>query len=82
MQTQLTGADRATYDAVFRHPVARNLAWRDVRSMLDAFPDIVKEEHDGTLKISRNGRTITLRRPDRQIMTDIRELMNLRSFLE
>ena len=31
METELTGTHRTTYDAVFQHPIARNLAWRDVR---------------------------------------------------
>ena len=34
MNTKLSRSHRHTYDAVFQHPVARNLDWKDVRSML------------------------------------------------
>lgn len=81
VNTQTLGIHRGTYDAVFRHPLARNLAWRDVRSMLDALPDVVLEEHDGTLKLSGLGRTLILHRPPRKTMDDVQELMNLRRFL-
>lgn len=81
MNTQTLGIHRGTYDAVFRHPLSRNLAWRDVRSMLDALPDVVLEEREGTLKLSGHGRTLVLRRPPRKTMDDVQELMNLRRFL-
>src|SRR5438045_1603681 len=82
METQLQGAHQRTFDAVFQHPIARNLAWRDVCSMLDAMTDVAQEEHDGTLKISRNGRMLMLHRPLRKNMSDVQELMDLRRFLE
>ena len=63
MKPQLTGSHRSTYEAVFQHPVARNLDWRDVRAMLDALPDIVQQEHNGTLKVTRNGKTMVLHGP-------------------
>jgi hypothetical protein len=39
MKPQLSGSHRRTYDSLFRHPPARNLAWRDVRSMLGALAE-------------------------------------------
>ena len=30
MKPQLSGSHRRTYDAIFRHPAARNLGWRDL----------------------------------------------------
>jgi hypothetical protein len=33
---QVTGVDRRTLDAIFRHPLARNLSWREVRALLTA----------------------------------------------
>ncbi len=33
MESQLTGSHRHAYDALFRHPVAHNLQWRDVWSV-------------------------------------------------
>ena len=82
METHLQGSHRTTYDAVFQHPIARNLAWRDVRSMLGALPDTVQQEHEGTLKVTRNGRSLVLHRPVHKNIADVQELMDLRRFLE
>jgi hypothetical protein len=82
METQLQGSHQRTFDAVFQHPIARNLAWRDVCSMLDAMTDVVQEKHDATLKVSRNGRMLLLHRPLRKNISDVQELMDLRRFLE
>ena len=59
MKPQLSGSHRRTYDGIFRHPVARNLGWRDVRSMLGALAEVV-EEPNGNLKIAHNGQTLVL----------------------
>jgi len=80
METKLTGSHRSTYDAVFQHPVARNLKWVDLRSMLVALADSV-QEHGDVLKVTRNGKSLTLHRPDRKGMGDIAELMKVRHFL-
>ena len=82
MDTQLHGSHRTTYDAIFQHPISRNLAWRDVRSMLDALPGVALEEHEGALKVTRNGRMLILHRPVRKNIADVQELMDLRKFLE
>jgi hypothetical protein len=82
METQLTGSHRTTYDAVFQHPIARNLTWRDVVSMLGALEGTAQEEHRETLKVERNGRTVVLHQPSRKNITDVQEVMNLRRFLE
>ena len=81
MDTQLLGAHRSTYDAVFQHPVARNLQWRDVRAMLASFATVV-EEPNGNLKFSRNGQTLTVHPPRRKDFSDVQELMRIRQFLE
>jgi hypothetical protein len=81
MTTQMTGSHHSTYKAIFQHPVARNLDWRDVRSMLLALADDVQES-SGNLKVTRNGRTLVLHPPVRRAFSDIHELMNIRHFLE
>jgi hypothetical protein len=81
MDTQLTGSHRTTYNAVFQHPVARNLKWVDVRSMLAALADSIHENGD-VLKVIRHGKTLSLHRPKRSGMDDIAELMKVRHFLE
>jgi hypothetical protein len=81
MNTQLHGSHQRTYDAVFQHPLARNLEWLEVRSMLVALADLVEQDGD-VLKVTRNSRTLVLRRPYRKGMRDIEELMKVRHFLQ
>ena len=81
MEQQLTGSHQKTYDAVFQHPIARDLKWVDVRSLLVALADSVREESD-VLKVSRHGKSLLLRRPNRSGMQDIQALMKVRHFLE
>jgi hypothetical protein len=80
-QTRPHGIHQATYDAVFQHPVARNLQWRDVRSMLAALSDAT-EEREETVKYTRNGRTLSVHPPKRKDFSDVAELMRIRQFLE
>jgi len=82
MMPQLTGPHRSTYEAIFQHPVARNLDWRDVRSMLGALPDVLQQEHNRTLKVTRNGHTLVLHGPIQKRVAEVQELMDLRRFLE
>ncbi len=82
METSLQGSHHRTYQAIFQHPVSRNLAWHDVCSMLDAMEGMVQLENEGTRKVSHNGHTVILHRPDRKNITDVGELMKLRRFLE
>jgi hypothetical protein len=81
METQTLGIHQSTYDAVFQHPVARNLHWRDVRSMLEAMTE-VSEEENGNLKLTRNGQTMTVHPPKQKDFSDVHELMQIRHFLE
>jgi hypothetical protein len=81
MKPHLTGAHRRTYDAVFQHPLARNLDWRDVRSMLRAIGGVARE-HNGNLKIARNGQTLVLHPSSNKNVASVEELMEVRHFLE
>ena len=81
MATQTLGIHQSTYDAVFQHPIARNLQWRDVRSMLGALAEVT-EEHSGNVKFTRNGQSLTLHPPVRKDLSDVHELMEIRHFLE
>jgi hypothetical protein len=78
--TPISGAQRTTYDAIFQHPVARNLHWAEVRSLLSGLADVV-EGPDKSLKVSRNGQKLFLQRPQRNIV-GVQELMDIRRFLE
>jgi hypothetical protein len=75
------GIHQSTYDAVFKHPIARNLQWRDVRSMLTALSDETAE-HNGNVKFTRNGQTLVVHPPPRKDFSDVQELMQIRHFLE
>ena len=77
---RMLGTHQSTYDAVFRHPVARNLQWRDVRSLLGAMSDVT-EEHIDHLKFTRNGQSLTVHLPKRKDFSDVHALMQIRSFL-
>lgn len=81
MKHQLSGSHRRTYEAIFRHPAARNLSWRDVRSMLGALGEVV-EEPNGNVKVTRNGQTLVLRASLDKNVAEIDELMHIRHFLE
>src|SRR4051812_22778668 len=81
MDSPPTGSHRGTYDAVFRRPAAHNLQWRDVWSMLGTFADAV-QEHNGTLKVTRNGQALVLHRPRGKDLADLKELAQVRHFLE
>ena len=81
-ETKMHGTHQSTYDAIFQHPVSRNLQWREVRSMLDALADGVAEEHNGNVKFTRNGQTLVMHPPRRKDFSDVQELMKIRHFLE
>lgn len=81
MTTPLTPAHAATYEMIFRHPVARNLEWRSVRSLLEALADSTEPRGDH-VKFTRNGHTLLIDPPRRKDLSDVRSLMDVRRFLE
>ena len=50
METSLQGSHHRTYQAIFQHPVSRNLAWRDVCSMLDSMEGMVQVEWEAVVE--------------------------------
>ena len=83
MHAQLSGHHRKTYDHLFAHPMPQNLDFNDVLSMLAAIPDAaVDQEHDGHVKLTRAGESLTLRRPKGKDFSDKAELSQLKRFLE
>ncbi len=81
MDSQMSSTHQTTYKALFQHPAARNLQWHDVRSMLNSIAD-VEEEHNGNLRFTRHGETLTVHPPKHKDLSDIEELMKIRHFLE
>jgi hypothetical protein len=83
MKSALSESHQSTYDALFRQPLARDLQWGDVWSMLGAMArtEAVREDN-GNLKVTRNGRTLVLHRPRGKDLADVKELTQVRNFLE
>ena len=77
----LTGSHLRTYDRIFQHPISHNLEWRDVRAMLGRIGQL-EEEHNGNLKVTRNGQVIVLHPPRTKDVAEMDEIMTLRHFLE
>lgn len=80
MDLKTLGSHRTTYDAVFQHPVARNLEWKDLRSLLGSLAEVA-ELGGGALKFTRNGQTLVVHPPRRKDFSDVQALMDVRRFL-
>ncbi len=79
--SDLEGHHRKTYDAIFRHPMAHNLEWHDVRSLLNALAEVV-EKHNGAIEVTRNGQAMTLHTPKHKDLASVEELLEIRHFLD
>jgi hypothetical protein len=79
--TPLTGSHRRTYDAIFQHPISRNLGWHDVHALFRQL-GAVEEVANGKLKVTRNGQTLVLHPPRTKDVAEKDEVMSLRHFLE
>jgi hypothetical protein len=79
--TPLTGSHQRTFDRIFQHPISHNLEWRDVHALLGEMGDVAKE-HNGGLKVTRNGQTMVLHPTSKKDVTEMDEVMALRHFLE
>ena len=83
MKSQLSGTHQKTYQHIFQHPMPHNLQWREVWSMFQAMTDAnAVEDGKGNLKVTRNGQTLQLHRSSTKDLTDKKELMLVRHFLE
>jgi hypothetical protein len=81
MEISMSKVHQATYKAIFQHPIAHNLQWHNVRSMLDALAEVT-EEHNGNLKFTRHGEVLILHPPKHKDISDVKEVMQIRHFLE
>jgi hypothetical protein len=81
MEISMTKVHQTTYKAIFQHPIAHNLQWHDVRSMLDSLAEVT-EEHNGNLKYIRHGEVLILHPPKHKDISDTKEVMQIRHFLE
>lgn len=77
----LTGSHLRTYNAIFQHPISHNLGWRDVHALFSRVGEVA-EEPNGNLRVTRNGQSIVLHPARTKDVTDMKEMMALRHFLE
>ncbi len=61
--------------------MSHNVEWRDVRTMFESMGEVV-EEHNGNAKITRNGRTLSLRPMAPSFVADSATLMKIRHFIQ
>jgi len=81
MKSKMTHSQQSTYDAVFQHPIARNLDWHDVHAMLGAISES-SQDPNGNVRFTRNGQTLFLHPAREKDVTDVDELMKIRHFLQ
>jgi hypothetical protein len=79
--TTLSGSHQRTFDRIFQHPISHNLEWRDVHALLGEWGKVEKE-HNGNLRVTRNGQTLVLHPTSKKDVTEMDEVMALRHFLE
>jgi hypothetical protein len=77
----LSGSHLQTYTSIFQHPVARNLEWRRVYSLLQHL-GVIDVEHNDHLKVTRNGHELILHRSPTKDVSNAMEVMQLRHFLQ
>jgi len=75
----LTGTDRRTLDAVFRHPSSRNLKWKDVVALIRTIGD-VNENRNSEFVFGVCGTQLHWHRPHTKDLTGS-EVIGLRQFL-
>jgi hypothetical protein len=77
----LKGSHLRTYNTIFQHPLSHNLDWREVRSLFKHLGEI-EDQPNGKIKVTRNGQTLVLHRPNTKDVADADEVLSLRHFLE
>ena len=82
MKPELKASEQRVYDAVFRQAPARDVDWRDLRSLLSAL-DVAVEEHKGNGTFALNGQTLVLDPPADKSRSEVevKELTAIRDFL-
>ena len=81
MESKLTGTQLKTYKSIFQHPVVHDLRWNDLHAMLGAVAEL-KDETNGTVKVTRNGLSLFLHAPAGRDVTDVEIIMKIRHFLD
>jgi hypothetical protein len=77
---RLSGRHHRTYEAIFRLPDVLNLAWHDVRSLLDSVADMTESDHD-SFRAMRDGQELVLHVPQYKDFVTGEDLRTVRRFL-
>jgi hypothetical protein len=80
-RARLSGVERKTYDALYRHPAPRDLAWGDVIAVLKRLAE-VREDRKGRFQITRRGVLTTLKAPLLRLPLTADELHEVKSYLD
>jgi hypothetical protein len=75
----VTGVHRRTLDAVFAHPLAHNLSWREVVNLFSAIGG-AEEKHNGEFVFRAGDESLVMKKPHNKDMTGP-EVMELRHLL-
>ena len=78
--SQLSGRNQHTYESIFHHPVAHNLEWHDVISLLNEIASVA-EERNGVFQVTSNGQMLSLQAPKHKD-APIEMVLEIRDFLE
>ena len=80
LNAAVRGVDRRTLDAIFRHPLAHNLSWREVVNLFTAIGGS-EEKHNGEFVFRVGDDTFTMKKPRTKDLTGP-EVTDLRHFLK
>jgi len=79
LNAAMTGVDRRTLDAIYRHPLAHNLSWREVVTLFTAIGQ-AEEQHNGEYLFRAGGEHLSMQKPHDKDLTGS-DVMELRHFL-
>jgi hypothetical protein len=77
-RASMSRSDRRTLDDLFRHPIAHNLAWKDVVGLFERVGSVA-EKSNHEFVFDAGGQTQVMRRPHAKELTTS-EVMDLRHF--
>jgi hypothetical protein len=77
----LHGSHLRAYEKLFQHPLSHNVGWHEVLKMMSELGQVT-DQPNGHIEIVRNGHSFVLHRPHTKDITDPREVLELRHFLE
>jgi len=79
LNAAVTGVDRRALDGIFRHPLAHNLAWREVVTLLASIGS-AEEKPNGEFLFQAGDESFSMKKPHTKDLTGP-EVIDLRHFL-